>query len=117
MIDMTSARTFRSSAFQPSEEEMDDAVRDRRTGSSSKRSVTQPLAKKTKEPRRFAESLMDIDDSDEEMPDVATFFGNRPVKEEKKPVIKPEPVNTKKTKPKVGDSDVSPLFQWLSFRP
>jgi hypothetical protein len=93
MNDLSAAKIFKSSAFEPSDEELTGAAKARRKQRSRVKhnefSSDDDIDVATPPPKTFTGSKFDLDDSsDEEMPDVADLFagceGNKKVKEEVK---------------------------------
>lgn len=95
MVDMTSGHTFLASAFEPTEEEIEDAVRDRRaarrTGAAiTRRKAVEPVKAAKAETRRFSNSWLQPDDSDDDLPDAATLFHLQTMVKNEPMVVKPE---------------------------
>ncbi|KZP27972.1 hypothetical protein FIBSPDRAFT_917816 [Athelia psychrophila] len=106
MNDLSTPKTFKSAAFEPSEEDVYNAARDKRkqrlgkkrgAGSASRSKVKHEDSDDMEEPkqvvkRRFTGLPADLDDSSDEMPDLSIkdLFAERDAKKEAKKVVKKE---------------------------
>jgi len=94
MNDLSGEKMFKSSAFEPSDEELTKAAKAKRKRRSTvkynKLSSDDDIDMATPSPKTFTGSKLDLDDSsDEEMPDVADLFAGYEGKKKVKKEIKP----------------------------
>jgi hypothetical protein len=94
MNDLSGTKMFKSSAFEPSDEELTKAAKAKRKRRSTVKhnnlSSDDDVDMATPPPKTFTGSKLDLDDSsDEEMPDVADLFAGREGKKKVKKEIKP----------------------------
>jgi hypothetical protein len=106
MMDLTPNKVFKSSAFEPTDEELTNHARAKRRGrrEASKRVVSKRVVSKrvpsgdvkmrSPSPKPMALEDRAADDSDDDLPDVTRMFDERPQKRRKRSTM----------------DDVSPLF-------
>jgi hypothetical protein len=103
MNDLSATKTFKSSAFEPSDEELSKAARTNRK-KRSRVERDESTEDENPPPKKFTGSKLDLDDSsDEEFPDVADLFAGRGGKKKIKKEIKTDsPVKASATIEDVG---------------
>ncbi|RDB23958.1 putative ATP-dependent helicase C23E6.02 [Hypsizygus marmoreus] len=86
MMDLTPNKVFRSSAFEPTDEELTNHPRATRRGKSrvlTKRTSDGDVKMRSPSPERSFEER-GLDDSDDDLPDVSSMLEERPVKKQRK---------------------------------
>jgi hypothetical protein len=86
MMDLTPNKVFKSSAFEPTDEELTKHARAkrRRRREASGRHPAQDVRIRSPSPKPKALEDRGLDDSDDELPDVSNMFDERPRKRRKK---------------------------------
>jgi hypothetical protein len=85
MVDLSAERTFVAAAFEPTEEELDHHEYLKREKQRAKRRSVLPNSRKkspSPSPTDPLDRIIELDDSDDDLPDVDDIF-NTPVKKEK----------------------------------
>jgi hypothetical protein len=107
MSDLSAAKMFKSSAFEPSDKELTRAAKargKRRISIEEDESTSDEDVIMATPPRTFTGSKLDLDDSsDEEMPDVADLFADR----EGKKKVKKDKVKKDKAPTTIEDVGLS----------
>ena len=85
MTDMGQQKTFKSAAFEPTDEELTNYARSkRRQNQSSTKRWKRSYSPVKAEPPSPTGSIIELSDSDEELPDVMDLFKKKPAPQDKK---------------------------------
>jgi hypothetical protein len=89
MMDLTPHKVFKSSAFEPSDEELTNHARAKRRGRRevSRRVSVEDVKMRSSSPKLNALEACALDDSDDDLPDVSNMFDERPRKRHKKSAV------------------------------
>lgn len=82
MMDLTPSKVFKSSAFEPTDEELTNHARAKRRGRRevSKRVRSEDVKMRSPSPKPMALEDRAANDSDDDLPDVSCMFDERPHK-------------------------------------